>query len=68
MSRRLRERLEALERSEEAKTGASVWFPGEDKPADWDTADIQVRFPEASPTRCSLLTQEQVEQIMERDR
>jgi hypothetical protein len=51
MNRRLRERLEAMERAAEAKTGASVWFPGEDKPADWDTADIQVRFPDASKPR-----------------
>lgn len=48
MSRRLRDRLDALETQREAKTGASVWFPGEEKPADWDIADIQVRLPAAS--------------------
>lgn len=43
MSRRLRERLEALERSTEAKTEVSIWWdPSEPKPEDWDRAEIQV--------------------------
>ncbi len=45
MSRRMRERLEALERGTEAKTGVSVWWdPSEPKPEDWDRAEIQVRI------------------------
>lgn len=46
MSRRaLVDRLRALETQREAKTGASVWFPGEPKPEGWDAAEVQVDFP-----------------------
>lgn len=45
MSRAMETRLTRLEAQREAKTGASVWFPGEPKPADWDTAEIQASFP-----------------------
>lgn len=67
MSRRLRERLEALERSTEAKVGASVWWdPSDPQPEDWDRAEIQVRIIDhPTPARCPLLTQDRAEQIME---
>ncbi len=45
MSRALQARLSRLEGAATNKTGASVWFPGEPRPTDWDTADIQVSFP-----------------------
>jgi len=48
-SRGLWDRLEALESAAQAKHGASVWFPDEDQPEDWDRADIQVSFPDAKP-------------------
>ncbi len=47
MSRRsIRDRLVDLETAREAKSGSSVWFPDEPQPEDWDTAAIQVRFPD----------------------
>ena len=45
MSRRIRERLEALERAGVNRPIASVWFDRSDpKPEDWDRAEIRVRI------------------------
>lgn len=45
MSRRTRERVEALERASENRPIASVWFdPTDPQPEDWDRAEIRVRI------------------------
>ena len=48
MSRALNARLSRLEGAATKKEGTSVWFPGEPRPADWDTAEVQVDFPDCS--------------------
>ncbi len=53
MSRALDRRLKALERP--TKDTISVWFPGEPKPEDWDTAAIAVSFPDC--TCCPKVTE-----------
>jgi hypothetical protein len=49
MSRAIERRVEALERPR--MDSISVWFPDEPKPGGWDTAAIQVEFPDHEVSR-----------------
>ena len=47
MSKALQARLSKLEGAATKKEGTAVWWPDEARPADWDTAAIQICFPDA---------------------